>query len=145
MNGRHPEGSAAGMKTAIPRRFKARIAAALALILLTTWVWSPVVHFGFVYDDHAEIETNSHLQSWGTILQEPLWGQLGPRNTSPYYRPLYATLLFMQFSAFGLNPAFWHAVSIALHTLVVLALYVFLLIQFKEILPALAGASLFAV
>lgn len=122
--------------------------AALSLVLLTAWLWSPALSFGFVYDDHLQIESNSSIRSWthlGYLLREPLWSQLGPGKASPWYRPLFSVLLLVQYSLFGSSPEGWHLVSIALHILVVLALFLFLLLQFGRWLPAFVGACFFAV
>ena len=122
-------------------------AAVVFIALLAAWVWSPTLHFGFVYDDHLQIESNPQLQSWsglGHALREPLWTQLGPEKASPYYRPLFLLVLFMQHALFGSNPLPWHLVSICLHTLVALALFLFLLLQFGRLLPACVGSCIFA-
>ena len=79
----------------------------------------PALHFGFVYDDHLQIESNPQLQSWsalGQALHEPLWTQLGPEKASPYFRPLFLLVLFVQHMLFGSNPAPWHLVSMSLHS-----------------------------
>jgi Tfp pilus assembly protein PilF len=121
--------------------------AVLALIILTAWVWSPALHFGFVYDDHLQIESNPEIQSWshlGRALREPLWAQLGPERASPYYRPFFSFMLFVQYALFGANPLPWHIVSICLHILVVLALFFFLFLHFGRLLPAFSGACVFS-
>ena len=123
------------------------IAAASSIAILTALVWYPALHFGFVYDDHLQIESNRQLQSWSGLrqaLHQPLWTQLGPEKASPYYRPLFVLVLFMQHSLFGLNPLLWHLVSIGLHILVALALFLFLFLQFDRLLPAWIGACIFA-
>jgi protein O-mannosyl-transferase len=123
------------------------IAVASLIAILTALVWYPALHFGFVYDDHLQIESNRQLQSWGNLsraLQEPLWTQLGPEKASPYYRPLFLFVLFVQHSLFGLNPVLWHLFSIGLHTLVALALFLFLCMQFNRLLPACIATCIFA-
>ncbi len=117
------------------------------LVLLTAWLWSPSLHFGFVYDDHLQIEFNQQIQSWnglGQALREPLWAQLGPERASPYYRPLFLLALFFQHMLFGSYPLLWHLVSISMHIVVVLALFLFLLLHFRRLLPAFGGACIFA-
>lgn len=122
------------------------LAASLFLLILTAWLWSPALQYGFIYDDHLQIEANPWIQSWdhiGPLLRQPLWTQLGPEHASPYYRPLFSTLLLLEYSLFGQNPALWHLVSIGLHGIVSLALFSFLLLLCRQWLPALAGAALF--
>jgi protein O-mannosyl-transferase len=125
-----------------------KVIAALSLVaILTVLVWLPALHFGFVYDDHLQIESNPQLQSWsglGHALREPLWTQLGPEKASPYYRPLFLLTLFVQHLFWGSNPLLWHLVSICLHTLVALALFLFLYLQFERLPPACIGTCIFA-
>lgn len=119
-----------------------------ALVALTFLVWIPVLHCGFLYDDHMQIETNPELRSWssaGHLLTNPLWTEMGHGQSSPYYRPLFSLLLICQYQAFGLNPTAWHLVSLSLHLLVTLAIFTFLAIHFNRVLPALLGSSLFAI
>lgn len=121
--------------------------AAVSLIAFTAWLWSPALHFGFIYDDHLQIESNLWIQSWshiGSLLREPLWSQSGPEHASPYYRPIFSLLLLIQYTLFGPNPEPWHLVSIALEGIVTLSLFSFLLIQWGQWLPAFAGAIFFA-
>jgi tetratricopeptide (TPR) repeat protein len=135
-----------GLKSNIWMRWKI-IAAASLIALLTLWVWSPALHFSFVYDDHLQIESNPQLQSWnglGNALREPVWTQLGSGKASPYYRPLFLVVLFVEHISFGSNPFLWHLVSIGLHTLVALALFLFLVLQFGRLLPGCIGACIFA-
>ena len=123
------------------------IAAASLIAILTALVWYPALHFGFVYDDHLQIESNRQLQSWSDLrqaLHQPLWTQLGPEKASRYYRPLFLLVLFVQHSLFGLNPLLWHLVSIGLHIFVALALFLFLFLRFDRLLPACIGACIFA-
>ena len=124
------------------------ITAAILLIAATVSLWSSSLGFGFVYDDHAQIESNKHIQSWGYaghLFIEPLWSQLGAERASFYYRPMFSFLLLLQYSLFGLNPFPWHLVSIGLHVSTVLALFGFLLLHLKGVIPAFCGALVFAV
>jgi hypothetical protein len=134
------------LKSKIWMRWKI-IAAATAIVILVALVWYPALHFGFVYDDHLQIESNRQLLSWSGLvpaLREPLWAQIGAEKASPYYRPLFLLVLFVQHALFGLNPVLWHLFSIGLHTLVALALFLFLFLQFVRLLPACGAACVFA-
>lgn len=122
-------------------------AAAVALVVLTVWLWSPALRFGFIYDDHVQIESNLWIQSWshlGSLLRQPLWSQLGPEHASPYFRPLFSLWLLIQYALLGPDPELWHAASIALEAIVTLALFAFLQLHFRRWLPAFAGAVFFA-
>ena len=121
-------------------------AAAAAVVVLGAAAWSRALHFGFIYDDHLQIESNPGLRSWpGLIgsLHEPLWSQLGADRASPYYRPLFSLLLFLQYSAFGSDARLWHLAAIGMHIFVALALFGFLLLHFGRLLAASAGACIF--
>ncbi len=121
--------------------------ATLTLFVVTMWVWWPTLQFGFVYDDHLQIESNPDLRSWhslGRLLTQPLWSQLGPDQASPYRRPLFSTLLLAQSMIFGPHPLLWHAVNLCLHMAVVLTLFWFLLLQFRRPLPAFCGSAVVA-
>jgi len=122
-------------------------AAAMLVALLSVWAWSPALHFSFVYDDHLQVESNPQLRSWSGLvnaLHQPLWTQLGSERASPYYRPLFLLVLFAQHSLFGSNPFPWHLVSICLHALVALVLFLFLFLQLGQLLPAWVGSCIFA-
>lgn len=131
----------------VPGNHGPALVAALVLAILTVWLWSPALHFGFIYDDHLQIESNAALRSWsnfGHLLREPLWSQLGPDKAAPYYRPLFSCFLLVNSMLLGPNPELWHLVSLVLHVLVVLSLFAFLFLHFRRWLPAFAGAGLFA-
>jgi tetratricopeptide (TPR) repeat protein len=118
------------------------------LIAATFALWSPSLKFGFVYDDHEQIESNKLIQSWsnvGQLISEPLWSQLGAERASHYYRPVFSLLLLLQHSLFGPNPFGWHLVSIALHVATTCAVFWLLLLHFKGVVAAFCGALLFAV
>jgi len=122
-------------------------AAVLSIAIVAAWLWCPSIRFGFVYDDHLQIESNPELRSWAGLirsLHEPLWAQFGPERASPYYRPLFSSLLWAQSAVFGPNPLLWHLVAIGLHILVALALFSFLLLHFRRVFPAWVAACVFA-
>ena len=117
------------------------------LAVITVMVWSSCLQFGFVYDDHAQIEINPRIQSFsyvGNLISEPLWAQLGASRASHYYRPLFSLLLLAEYALFGLTASFWHAVSLALYVLSVLAVYLLLFLLFDRMLAAFAGSLVFA-
>src|ERR1700761_3452824 len=121
-------------------------AAVLSLVILGGCVWSSALHFGFVYDDHLQIESNRQLQSWSALeeaLHEPLWSQLGPEKASSYYRPLFLLVLFVQHTLFGSNLALWHLASIGFHTLAAVALFLFLFLHFGRLFPGWIAACIF--
>ena len=53
---------------------------------------------------------------------EHVWSQFSGQPGN-YYRPLFEFWLVINYSLFGLNPAWWHASTVAVHLLVVLMVY----------------------
>jgi tetratricopeptide (TPR) repeat protein len=93
-------------------------AALLALAVLA--VYGASIGYEFVYDDHVQIERNPWLRDprgvW-LFLTRPFWGFYMDRGTEPsnYYRPVFGLLYSLVARGFGLQPAAFHAVSVALH------------------------------
>src|SRR5665213_1678184 len=83
-----------------------------AIILLAGWLaFGPSIHGGWVWDDTEEVTQN-------TVLRDPaglqkIW--LAPAGTD--YFPLKTTVEWLQWRAWGGDPAGYHAVNIALHLL----------------------------
>lgn len=100
--------------------------------------------FGFVYDDHVQIEQNPWLRDpegprrW---LTAPFWGFDPARAQSPsnYYRPLFGMSYAAVARGFGIRPAPFHALSLVLHAVVSL-----LVALGARRLGVSAGAALFA-
>ncbi len=116
-----------------------------ALSILTLLCFLPVLQAGFVYDDHALIldnplVTKSGIATWQIFAQPFPW----EGNSFSFYRPLQ--ILCYRLNAFSDPPnAFWfHAVNIAIHILVAALLFVWCKRLFRENIPALSAALLFA-
>lgn len=98
-------------------------AALLALAVLA--VYGASIGYEFVYDDHVQIERNPWLRDprgpW-LFLTRPFWGFYMDRGSEPsnYYRPAFGLLYSLVARGFGLQPAAFHAVSVALHLAVTL-------------------------
>jgi protein O-mannosyl-transferase len=109
------------------------VIAALALIAHGRGVWN-----GFIWDDDAYVTANETLRSADGLRK--IW--LEPRATPQYY-PLVHTTYWLEFRAWGLDPAGYHAVNVLLHAATAALLYrVFM--QLGLPVPWL-GAALFAV
>jgi len=126
-------------------------AALLALAVLA--VYGASVGYEFVYDDHVQIERNPWLRDprgpW-LFLTRPFWGFYMDRGTEPsnYYRPMFGLLYSLVARGFGLQPAAFHAVSVALHLAVTLLVAYGALRLFsgrRGDVAALAAGLLFAV
>jgi cytochrome c-type biogenesis protein CcmH/NrfG len=119
-------------------RTKARIAAAsipessreplvIAVVLAVTLAsYIGTLWDDFVYDDDIQIVRNFYVQFWRHVPHyfiSQVWSQMFPRAAGNYYRPLFLLWLRVNDALFGLRPAGWHAMSIALHLLVTLLVY----------------------
>lgn len=86
-----------------------------------------VWRFNFVYDDDFQIVSNAKIQSWSYLrgyFTSHLWASAGNSDhVSSYYRPLFLLWLRLNYALFGLNPACWHASSLALHLVAVWLAY----------------------
>ncbi len=98
-------------------------AALLALAVLA--IYGASVGFEFVYDDHVQIERNPWLRDpdgFRLFLTRPFWGFYQDRGAGPsnYYRPVFGWAYALVARGFGLQPAAFHAASVALQIAVTL-------------------------
>ena len=98
---------------------------ALVLALVVLAIYGASAGFEFVYDDHVQIERNPWLRApdgFRMFLIHPFWGFYADRGALPsnYYRPAFGWAYSLVARAFGLQPAPFHIVSVALHLAVTL-------------------------
>jgi protein O-mannosyl-transferase len=116
-------------------------------------VYGFTLGFGFVFDDHVQIERNPWLRSAEGVrlfLTRPFWGFNREQGLlgSNYYRPVFGAFDSLLAHIYGLDPTAFHAASVALHLAVCLlvALGASRLIRGKGAgMAALASGLLFAV
>ncbi len=102
----------------------ARLLVVLALVLAAL-SYVNTLRFQFVYDDLPQIVSNPRVHSWQhapRLFVEHVWSQFSGQPGN-YYRPLFELWLVINYSLFGLNPAWWHASTVAVHLLVMLMVY----------------------
>jgi protein O-mannosyl-transferase len=120
----------------------------LSLILLSALAaYASTSHFDFAFDDHLEIVQNPNITSWsylGSYFTTHAWSQ-NRIAIAAYYRPLLLVWLRIQYVLFGLNSGGWHVVSVALHLLVVLLLFLVTRQLTGNHLAAATAALVFAV
>ncbi len=121
------------------------LAALLALCVLA--VFRPAISGGFVWDDHTLIEHAP--RRWQRAFTENYWAasdQLRPgvEHDSRLYRPLLTFAIILERRAFGEKPVGYHLVSIGLHLVVCLLVFLWLEKRAGDELAALAGALVFA-
>ncbi|MBZ5511059.1 MAG: tetratricopeptide repeat protein [Acidobacteriia bacterium] len=103
----------------------ARLLVVLALVL-TALSYVNTLRFQFVYDDLPQIISNPRVHSWQhapRLFVEHVWSQFSGQPGN-YYRPLFELWLVINYSLFGLHPAWWHATTVAVHLAVTLMVYV---------------------
>jgi hypothetical protein len=120
----------------------------VALVLLA--VHAASIGFEFVYDDHVQIERNPWLRDpdgFRLFLTRPFWDFYRDRGTGPsnYYRPLFGIVYSLTARGFGLQPAAYHAVSVALHLAVTLLVALGARRLVRSETAGLAAGLLFAV
>jgi tetratricopeptide (TPR) repeat protein len=108
----------------------------------------------FVVDDTEQIVANQEIRSWSTIGQAfttHVWAfqasgkLLRVPMPLPYYRPIFTVVLTVGYHIFGLWPQGWHLISLSLHIICSIGVYL-VLFQFSSNKAAsLVSALLFAV
>jgi tetratricopeptide (TPR) repeat protein len=92
-----------------------RVAVGLsALAAATATAYLPALRAGFVWDDDAHVTHNLTLRSAAGL--RAIWTGVAQKATSQYY-PLTFTAFWVQYRLWGLHPAGYHAVNVALHAL----------------------------
>ena len=96
----------------------------IPILLLTAAVYANALSFPFVYDDHNQIVSNPAIQAWQYIpraFTAHVWNHKS--SMAFYYRPIFMLWLMLNYQAFGLNPAGWHASTVALHLICTYLVY----------------------
>ena len=124
--------------------------AALLTAFALLAVYGASIGYEFVYDDHVQIERNPWLRDpdgFRLFLTHPFWDFYRDRGTGPsnYYRPFFGIVYSLTARAFGLEPAAYHSVSVALHLAVALLVALGARKLARSDTAALAAGWLFAV
>jgi len=88
------------------------------ILLLAAAVNLNILANGFVYDDGANILNNPYLrgpQFLPKIFTTNLWGFMGPKGVSNYYRPLTHVMNMGTVAVFGHRPWGYQLVKLLLH------------------------------
>lgn len=117
------------------------------LILISIGVYSNTILNDFVAGDRQFILKNPLLGNFQAVLKSftsDYWGALSGQSFV-YYRPLTVFSHFIDFSLYGLNPAWHHVSNIFLHIIVTLLVYrLFCSLFPQKHWAAFTGAALFA-
>ncbi len=109
------------------------------IVLAGLWIYSPVYHGDWLWDDDVLLTQNVTVQSGSLAGLVKLW--LSPDGID--YFPLSYTLLWMQWPFFGLQSTGYHVTSILLH--VTSSLLVWLLLTRMRIPGAWISALVFTI
>ncbi|HEX7669572.1 MAG TPA: hypothetical protein VF395_08315 [Polyangiaceae bacterium] len=128
-------------------RSKRAVLAGLAAIAVVACVaYSPVLAYGFVYDDHWTVENNAALSSGlGPLLRTLATGRAALRGIPDATRPSMVVSVWVDRRLFGSDPAGYHLHSLLLYAIVsaVSGLAVFSLTRRRT--AGVLGGLLFAV
>ncbi len=109
------------------------------IVLAGLWIYSPVYHGDWLWDDDVLLTQNATVQSGSLAGLVKLW--LSPDGID--YFPLSYTLLWLQWPFFGLQSTGYHVTSILLH--VTSSLLVWLLLTRMRIPGAWISALVFTI
>ncbi len=115
------------------------------MLLAFTTFW-PVLHVGFLWDDHVMIESNPWMQSWSAAaIRHDFSGDVFDGRGDAYYRPAQTLANRLDYSLWGLRPFGYHLTNLGVHALnAVLVGELVLALGFLP-LTALLVASFYAV
>ncbi|MDW8308704.1 MAG: tetratricopeptide repeat protein, partial [Verrucomicrobiales bacterium] len=111
---------------------------AAVVFLLAVVVYLPALRCGFIWDDDDYVTENLTLRDWNGLKR--IWLEIG---AVPQYYPLVHTTFWLEYRLWGLNPAGFHAVNVALHGLA--AVLLGLCLQRLALRGAWLAAAVFAV
>ena len=138
----------------------------IAPVSLVFCSFANTLGYGFVYDDRFQIvEAAPYLQDWhkenlARIFDRDIWGffcqgmSWEGKTRTPYYRPVFALFVMLNYLYAGLNPFWWHLTAILLHAFATALAYRLLLSSLKRASAvdeseapwlAMIGAAFFAV
>ena len=125
-------------KRPTPARAEPRLAIVAAVIAAATLLsYLPALGARYIWDDEAYVTGNETLRTLGGLAD--IW--LSPWATPQYY-PLVHTTFWLEYRLWGLAPAGYHLVNVALHA--ANAVLVYLLLRRLKLPGALLAAGLFA-
>jgi tetratricopeptide (TPR) repeat protein len=98
------------------------------ILLGTLLIYLRSLSNGFVFDDRLKIQANEYLGQWSflwkSLFHDEWWFQgTGDLPQTSRYRPLSDIWFGVNFHLFGLNPAGWHLVTVAVHLVAVWLLF----------------------
>ncbi len=101
----------------------------IGILVITFLAFANTLQNDFAYDDWFQIARNPQVTSWENIpktFTQSVWQfmyETAREPTDLYYRPVFNSLLIVQYQLLGQKVWAWHLVSVLLHLLVVLLVY----------------------
>jgi protein O-mannosyl-transferase len=117
------------------------------VLLLAFLLYANTLLYGFVYDDHFQIESNPYVHSLGyvgRIFTTTVWSFQGIEGQTNYYRPLMTFGYLLCYLAFQSFPIGFHLVNLLLNCAVVWLVYAVCTALIDDGAVALLAAMLFA-
>jgi tetratricopeptide (TPR) repeat protein len=122
-----------------------------AVVILAIVLHLPILKNGLVWDDHIHLRQNlaiRNISNIPTFFSTHLFSREGSEPETEglrYWRPIMLTFLALTYRLFGLNPMGYHLLSIILHSMCTLLVFLFGKKVTGEDLVAAAGAAIFAI
>jgi hypothetical protein len=121
------------------------IISAIALLVVVFAIYSPVLDYQFILDDHhyvgdPRLQSSGHIWEYFTSF---VWAQFkgGP---SSFYRPVFLLWMRLNFILCGMSAGGWHFLSVAKHLAAVFCLGLLVWKLLKDRTAALLAMTLFA-
>jgi tetratricopeptide (TPR) repeat protein len=102
----------------------------IGVLLLTFFAYANALQNDWAYDDWFQVARNAQVTSWSNVpktFTQSVWQFMDESSKEPrgvYYRPIFNSFLIVQYQLFGQKVWAWHLVSVLLHLIVVLLVYV---------------------
>jgi hypothetical protein len=118
------------------------------ILIATALIYMPSIHYGWVWDDTAEIVQKSALQSWAGIAKSFIYDSWWFRDPdhlpqSAYYRPLQDVWFALNYMILGVHPAAWHFEKVVLELIGVLLCFRLAQLLTNDTAIALLAAAIF--
>ena len=135
------------------KKYPAEYVKILHIVLISVCVWiafGNAINFDFVWDDYALIIDNKkirHLSSLHDFFTTSFWDidEDVQDKTRSFYRPLLMSSYAADYSLYGFNPRGFHLTNILAHVLCSIIVYVLAVRLFKDRIPALIAALIWAI
>jgi len=115
-------------------------------VVLTFLTYARTVTFSFVYDDFALIDLNPAMESWHSIprmFTTQFWSFVDTPLIGSFYRPLTMLWLFLVNRLGSGAPGWFHLLLVLTHILVVIEVFVFTRMLFRDARLAALAAAIF--